>query len=378
MRGVGVAHIALRCSSCGERHAADVATLGCKECGSPLDVEYLGDHEAERGAQPLNWKGPPIPLPLSETGSIVSMGEGNTPTVALPAVGRELGLERLYGKLEFLNPTGSYKDRGTSVMLAAVSEHGVREVVEDSSGNAGASVAAYSARSGMKAHVFVPAGAPEAKLKQIRVHGAEVHAIEGTREATTETAVSFAREQRLVYASHALSPYFPEGTKTFAYEIYQEYGRELPMHIVFPVGNGGLLLGAWRGFQELLEGGRIDRIPRLHCVQSTAVMPIAAAHNGAAWDGGQATKTIAGGISVAAPPRQGQVLEALRATGGDALAVDDQDILRFQRLLAEGDGIHAEPTSAAAFAGLERLISECSVLEGDAVLVPVTGSGLKG
>ena len=358
-------------------------TLGCEKCGSPLDVEYLGDHEAERGPQPPNWKGPPIPLPLSETASFVSMGEGNTPTVALPAVGRELGVERIYGKLEFLNPTGSYKDRGTSVMLAVIREHGVEEVVEDSSGNAGASVAAYSARWGMKAHIFVPANAPEAKLKQIRVHGAEVHgaevhAIEGPREATTDAAVSFCKERGLTYASHALSPYFPEGTKTFAYEVYREYGRELPMHIVFPVGNGGLLLGAWRGFQELLEGGQVDCIPRLHCVQSTAVMPIAAAQNGAAWDAGQAGKTIAGGISVAAPPRQRQVIEALRATGGDAVAVDDVDILRFQRLLAEGDGVYAEPTSAAAFAGLERLVRGRSVGEGDVVLAPITGSGLKG
>ena len=188
-------------------------------------------------------------------------------------------------------------------MLAVAHELGVREVVEDSSGNAGASVAAYSARAGIKAHIFAPATAPAAKLRQIRVCGAEVHSIEGPREAATDAAVAFCNENDLVYASHAWSPFFFEGTKTFAFETARHYGGEPPAHIVFPVGNGGLFLGAWRGFEELLAAGHIDRMPRLHAVQAANVMPIAAGFMGLAWEKAGMQPTMAGGISVAAPAR---------------------------------------------------------------------------
>ena len=145
-------------------------------------------------------------MPFSDAGSMPTLGEGGTPVVGLTGLGGALGLERLDAKLEYMNPTGSYKDRGTVVMLAVARELGVREVVEDSSGNAGASVSAYSARAGIKAHIFAPATAPAAKLRQIRVYGAEVHSIEGPREAATEAAVAFCGENDLVYASHAWSP----------------------------------------------------------------------------------------------------------------------------------------------------------------------------
>ena len=146
----------------------------------------------------------------------MSLNEGGTPCVELSATGRMLGLTQLFAKLEFLNPTGSFKDRGTAIMMSAAREHGVTEVVEDSSGNAGASVSAYAARAGIKAHVFAPSNAPQAKLQQIRVYGAETHLIEGSREATTEAALGYQKAGELVYASHNMSPYFIEGTKTLA------------------------------------------------------------------------------------------------------------------------------------------------------------------
>ena len=375
-----MSHIVLRCTRCTEHYEPDVVTLGCKECSSPLDVEYIKDREFERKAKQPDRDRPPIELPINNDTSIISIGEGNTPIISLDRVGSELGLDRLYGKLEYLNPTGSYKDRGTSIMLAVLREHGVTEVAEDSSGNAGASVAAYAARSNMSAHIFVPASTTEAKLKQIRMYGAEVHAIEGPREAATEAAISFCRERGVVYASHALSPYFAEGIKSFAYETYQHYSTELPDHIVFPIGNGGLFLGAWKGFQELYANVRINRIPRLHGVQSSIVMPIVSAFQGLDWDAKQTNygTTIAGGISVTMPPRQHQVLHTLQETCGHAVGVDDPNILRFQKLLAKTEGIYAEPTSAAAFAGLENLIYSGVIKKADVVLVPITGTGLKG
>jgi threonine synthase len=307
----------------------------------------------------------------------LDLGEGRTPCVELPAMGALLGLRQLFGELEFLNPTGSFKDRGTAVMMAVAREHGVKELVEDSSGNAGASVSAYAARAGIKAHIFTPANAPPAKLRQIRAYGAQVHAIDGSRDATAAAAVAYHTRHRLVYASHALSPYFLEGTKTLAYEIARRFDGGLPRHIVFPVGNGGLLLGAWKGFRELRDVGHIADLPRLHAVQARAVMPLVAAHHGEEWTTDPGRGTVAGGIAVAAPARLGQILDALRATHGEAVAVEDGDILRWHGLLAEREGIYAEPTSAAAFAGVEQLVRRGVIEAGDAVLVPITGSGLK-
>jgi len=287
-----------------------------------------------------------------------------------------LGLNQLFAKLEFLNPTGSFKDRGTAIMMSAAREHGVTEVVEDSSGNAGASVSAYAARAGIRAHVFAPASAPQAKLQQIRVYGAETHLVEGSREATTEAALSYQKAGGLVYASHNMSPYFIEGTKTFAYELLEDLPTT-PRHIVMPVGNGSLFIGAWKGFQELLDAGAVAEIPRFHCVQATAVMPVVAAHTGQPWSPQQASSTVAGGIAVADPPRLKQTLRVLSTTGGVALAVEDEATLRWQRLLAEAEGIYAEPTSAAAFAGLEALVERGEIGADETVVVPITGFGLK-
>ena len=370
-----MAHFVLECSECGTTHEPDMATLACRGCGSPLLVSYLEGAEGVGPILPAGWTGPNIPLPLHDRDMLVSLGEGGTPCVELGAIGRLLGLNRLFAKLEIMNPTGSFKDRGTAVMMSAAREHGVTEVVEDSSGNAGASVSAYAARAGIKAHIFAPAGAPEAKLQQIRVYGAEAHLIEGSREATTEAALAYQESHGLVYASHNMSPYFIEGTKTLAYEL----STELPelLHIVMPVGNGSLFIGAWQGYRELTGADVVADMPRFHAVQAASVIPIVAAHQGQAWSVENAFATIAGGIAVADPPRLRQALRVLESTQGVAVAVADEATLRWQRLLAETEGIYAEPTSAAAFAGLEELVGRGEIGADESVVVPVTGFGLK-
>ncbi len=360
-----MSHIELRCPKCGISRPADMSAEACRDCGSPLDVAYT----VHAG------NGQTMPSPVHGPTNDVSLGEGDTPCVHLTTLFARL--PKLYAKLEFLNPTGSFKDRGTATMMSVALEQGVTELVEDSSGNAGASVSAYAARAGIKPHIFVPADAPLAKLRQIKAYGTEVHHIAGRREAVTEAAIAYAKEHGLVYASHMLSPYFAEGTKAFAYEVAQQFGASMPGHVVFPVGNGSLLIGAFNGFKELKASGQIKEIPRLHCVQSLNVMPLVAAFNGKEWGPESASKTVAGGISIAAPSRQWQILEILRSTGGSAVAADESSILRMQRGLAEEEGIFAEPTSSAAFAGLEILINKGVIQEDDAVLVPVTGFGLK-
>ena len=365
----------LECTRCAHRMTPNMKTLGCEKCGSPLDVGYGTDTKKIGYDDRL---GMHIPLPVESVDSLmaVSLGEGNTPTVRLGAAGALLKAENLHAKLEYLSPTGSFKDRGTVVMLAMAADAGVKEVVEDSSGNAGASVSAYSARAGIKAHIFAPATAPVAKLRQIKAYGATVHSIEGPREATTAAAVAFYKERGMVYTSHVMSPYFAEGTKVFAYEVVEQMAGNLPDHIVFPVGNGSLIIGAWNGFSELHRAGRIERIPRLHCVQARGVMPLVTAATGEQRPAGVAG-TIAGGIAVGSPARKDQVVRVAKATQGSVVAVDDSEILRWQKLLCEHEGIYGEPTSAAAFAGVEALIRSGAISTADRTLVPVTGFGLK-
>ena len=364
-----MSHFDLCCFACGATHAADMSALACKRCGGPLDVRYTVPPDRDAGDGP--------PMPYHDPAAAVTLGEGGTPCVELRSVAALLGVRRVYGKAEYQNPTGSFKDRGTAAMVSVAAELGVTAVVEDSSGNAGASLAAYAARARIEAHVFAPADAPAAKLSQIRVYGAHTHLIEGPRQAAADAAVAFCESQGMVYASHNLSPYFLEGTKTFAYEAARQLVDDPPQHLVAPVGNGSLATGPWKGYGELADAGLIGRRPRVHAVQARAVMPVAAAYEGSAWSPADAGRTIAGGIAVAAPPRKAQVLDVLRQSGGEALAVGDDDIARWQRLLAAEEGIYAEPTSAAAFAGLQDLVARGVVGADDCVLVAITGSGLK-
>ena len=356
----------LRCAPCDISLSADVTTLACPGCPRPLEVDYPG-HDYGGAIPPM-----PVGKHLLDC---VTLGEGDTPVVSLRTAAARLGIESLDAKLEYLNPTGSFKDRGTVVVIAAAVGHGVSEVVEDSSGNAGASVSAYAGRAGMRAHIFAPSSAPQAKLRQIVAYGAQVHSIPGPREATTAAAVQYSAERGLVYASHVLSPYFVEGTKLFAYEVFRQLGGKMPRHVVMPVGNGSLLLGALKGFSELRRGGRISEMPRLHAVQAGSVMPIVAAFEGT--DAPAAGSTVAGGIAVGSPARLEEIVEAIRATDGTATAVEEADILNWRDVLAQTEGVYGEPTSAAAFAGLAGLVERGIIRPDERALVPVTGFGLK-
>ena len=364
-----MSHIALVCIECENQHDADMLTLHCVRCGSPLDVEYK---DADRHS--IEWHGVKMPVPFHSDSLIATMGEGHTPVVPLPRVSEAIGAWNVFGKLELMNPTGSFKDRGAATMLSVAVEQGVCEVVEDSSGNAGAAVAAYAARVGIEAHIFAPATAPRAKTSQIQVYGAEMHPVPGPREASTEAALQYQREHGTVYASHNLSPFFLEGVKTFAYEVAAQMSPA-PDHILIPVGNGSLLIGAWKGYKELLSAGVVKRTPKLHAIQANAVRPIAAQFAGERWTAGGST--VAGGISVGSPPRKYQVIRAISDTGGVAISVSDESILRWQVFLASSEGIFAEPTSAAALAGLEKLIGSGTIGPDDTALVAITGFGLK-
>ena len=305
-----------------------------------------------------------------------NLGEGDTPVVSLERTAEELGLEWLWAKLEFMAPTGSFKDRGSAVLTTMGREFGISEFIEDSSGNAGASLSAYAAAAGLKAHVFAPASAAGGKLDQIEVFGASLHRTEGPRQAATDAAEELVAERGLVYMSHNLSPYFSEGMKSVSYELVEVLGDKID-HVVLPVGNGSLLIGMVRGYQELQEAGIIGRIPKFHCVQAHAVRPLVAALNGEKWSPEDALPTHASGIATTNPPRLPGMIDAIRTTGGSGVTVSEDSLTTWQKRLASSEGIFAELTSAAAFAGLEKLIASGTIERGAAVCVPVTGTGLK-
>ena len=308
-------------------------------------------------------------MPLATQTLNVDLGHGGTPAVELPSIARELGVAELIAKLEFCSPTGSFKDRGSAVLVSAAAEEGVSEFVEDSSGNAGASMAAYAARAGVGAHVFAPSTAARGKLDQIRIFGAELHLIDGPRQASTDAAIEFADRESIPHLSHALSPWFAEGVKPIAAELRAD-GIDAS-DIVAPAGNGALLIGCHAGFAAA------ESPPRIHCVQSSAVQPLIRAVKGNRWRAEEAGTTAASGISVADPPRARQAATAVIESGGAAVGVSDAAMLGWQRRLAAEAGIFCEATSAAAFAGLERLAADGTLANASRVVVIVTGSGLK-
>ena len=310
----------------------------------------------------------------------MSLGEGRTPLVSLWRTAKYLGLGSLSAKLEFVSPTGSFKDRGSAALISAAVAESITEFAEDSSGNAGASLAAYAAAAGIKAHIFVPSNAANGKLDQIRIFGAELHAIDGPRQAATDAAERFLAERGLPYLSHNLSPYFSDGMQSFVYEMMPERGdpgtHDDFEHIVLPVGNGSLLIGAKDAYDEIAASGEI-KTPRFHAIQVEAVQPLVAAVNSKGWSIGNIKPTVASGIAVSSPPRLAQCVDAVRSSGGSAVAVTDEAALEWQQRLARDEGIFCEVTSAVAFAGLERLIADGAISPDESVLVPITGSGLK-
>jgi len=354
----------LSCLGCGARRRPALDVL-CESCGALYEVVY---QEAPSRLAPR--------LPLQRPEQRIRLGEGDTPLLELRRLGAEMGLGRLWAKLEHQSPTGSFKDRGSSVLMSVAREHGLSEFVEDSSGNAGASLAAYAATAGIQANVFAPASAPRMKLEQISIYGADLHLIEGPRQAATDAAQAFATTHGFVYLSHSYSPFFSEGMKAFSYEVAASEAAAAE-HVVLPVGNGSLLIGVRNGFEELVTSGAIAAPPRLHCVQAAAVRPITAALRSEEWVFDPDVSTVASGIAVSKPPRIGQALDAIRLSEGSAVAVTDPDILEWQRRLARREGVFCEATSAAAFAGLAALIESGAIKRGAQVLVPVTGSGLK-
>jgi threonine synthase len=308
---------------------------------------------------------------VNDLSNVVSLGEGCTPLVSATLLGGSVLL-----KHDYLCPTGSYKDRGSAVLMSKLKEWGVAEVIEDSSGNAGASIAAYAAMAGIRANVYVPASASAGKLAQIAIYGANLVRVEGTREDTTAAAMAAA--ESVFYASHNWSPYFLTGLKTAAYEIAEQTEWQSPDWIVCPVGGGNLLVAMYEGFREMVEFGLLDRMPRFAAVQAANCAPVYAGWRAGMEEPPRIVKhdTAAEGIATARPVRGAQILNAIRVSDGYAVTVSEDVIWEtFEELGTHG--IYVEPTSAAAPGAVAELRRRHILQEGERVVVMLTGSGLK-
>jgi threonine synthase len=353
--------LTLVCGGCGRRAPEDPAAWRCG-CGAPWAIAPLGTGVAPGtlADRPRSlWRYREV-LPVADPP--VTLGEGLTPLI-------ETRDRAMWLKLESLNPTGSFKDRGAGVLLTFLARQGVRRIVEDSSGNAGAAIAAYSARAGIGAAIYVPAAASAGKLAQIAAYGADVVRVTGSREAVAEAA----RSAPDVYASHCWHPAFFHGTKTIAYELWEQLGWRAPDWVVSPVGHGTLLLGLTLGFRELRAAGAIPRLPRLVAVQAAACAPLAGPALGLPSGAGD---TMAEGIRTRQPVRGPEILRAVEEAGGRWEVVAEAEIQQaWARLAAEG--VYVEPTAAVAPAAAWRLLERGVIRREATLVVPITGHGLK-
>ena len=300
----------------------------------------------------------------------ISLGEGCTPLVKR----RVAGVEVLV-KCDWFMPTGSFKDRGASVMLSLLRQQGIGAVLEDSSGNGGAAVSAYAAAGGLHATIMAPASTSPAKTVQMRAHGAAVELIPGTRQDTSIAAE--ARAAQIFYASHNWHPFFLQGTKTLAYELWEDFSFSIPDNIVVPCGAGSNVLGCFIGFSELLRSGAIDQMPRIFAAQPENCGPIAAAfHNGRVPVAVDVKPTIAEGTAIAAPIRLPEVVAALRDSGGGAVLLEEDEIVAATLGLAH-QGIYVEPTCAQSAAAFQRLLEDGTIRPGENTVLVLTGTGLK-
>ncbi len=358
----------LICEKCGRNYPSSAAIWHC-QCGGIFNLKSSPQFDPAKiqKRKPNLWRYREA-IPVEDDVNIVSFEEGFTPLLD----GNIAGIPVLI-KQEHLFQTGSYKDRGASVLISKVKELGIKHVVEDSSGNAGCAIAAYTARAGITCDIYVPATTSPAKLAQIASYGANLHKIKGSRMDTARAVLAAA--ESTYYASHSWNPYFFQGTKTIAYEIWEQMGWEVPDILVLPVGNGTLLLGAYIGFSDLLCAGLIPKIPRLIGVQAQNCAPLAAAFSEQSFQSPESTNsgTMAEGIAIAEPIRAFQILDAVKQSRGMFVTVTEKEIAKAFHGIAR-KGFYIEPTSATVVAAISKIAEK---LHGQNVVTVFSGHGLK-
>jgi len=383
-----------RCFACAAEQSADYAGFQCPSCGGNLEVTYNYSAAAEElaggfGDSPRDLFRYQALLPVERQQSSFPLRIGGTPLYQAARLGRQADLTRLYLKDDSRNPSASLKDRASAVTLCRALDIGASVVSVASTGNAGSSLACLSAALGMKAVVFVPESAPAAKLTQLLSYGARVLAVRGNYDDAFELCLAASKEFGWFNRSNGFNPFTREGKKTCAFEIWEDLGGEVPDRVVVPTGDGNILSGIWKGWQDLKAVGLVDRLPKIDCAQSTSSAAISQTvrrlrdsqepvtdWSGVSVDQVQAS-TIADSISVDQPRDGLAAVRAIIESGGEAVTVEDSQILAALGEMARYSGVFPEPAAATPWAAVKQMADGKLIDRDELVVCLVTGSGLK-
>ncbi|MGG1397665.1 threonine synthase [Bacillus salipaludis] len=360
------------CNSCGKKHDITPTRWKC-ECGGVLNIvkdSPIIDVAAWNNYPNTLWRYfETMPFAKdSKTWGSVTMGEGQSPLIPL-----DPSEPNTYVKVDYMMPTLSFKDRGAVVLMTKAKELGVSKVIADSSGNAGTAIAAYAARCNIACDIYLSDETSPKKIAQIKAHGATIKEIHGTREDIATAAQKAVDKEKVFYASHVYNPYFYEGTKTYAYEIYEQL-KGVPDALIIPVGNGTLVLGAYYGFKELFENKLIEKMPKIVAIQAANCAPLMSAYENGLEIAEPVTNkgTLAEGIAIAAPARSRQILKAVRETNGLFIDIKEDEILSARAMLAD-KGFYVEVTTAANYAGYLKY----KKAPDEKIIIPLCGAGIK-
>ena len=375
----------LECSLCGTRHDAQAAANLCT-CGGPLLVRFDIDslrhrwlrRDVANGTSSM-WRYAPV-LPPSDPGSIVTLGEGWTPLVRTRRIGQRIGAEDLWVKDEGMNPTGSFKARGLSCAVSMCVELGIKKVAIPSAGNAASAMAAYASAAGIEAHIFMPRDVPQANYHECKAYGAHVTLVDGLISDCGKMVAERGPAEGWFDVSTLKEPYRIEGKKTMGYEVAEQLRWELPDAIFYPTGGGVGMIGMWKAFDEMERLGWIgSRRPKMIAVQAEGCQPVVRA-----WEEREPRSrfyenahTVAAGLRVPKPLGDFLVLNAVRESGGTAIAVSDDELLAAGIQLASDEGIFAAPEGAACVCAAQKLIETGFLKPADRIVLYNTGSGLK-
>jgi len=314
-------------------------------------------------------------IPVPKDIEVVTLYEGGTPLIPATELGRELGLKKMFIKFEGSNPTGSFKDRGMTVGVSVAKYLGAKVVTCASTGNTSSSMAAYARRAGLKPIIIVPKGGiAKGKMSQGILYGAVVIEVGGGFDTALKVIIEASKDMA-VYPLNSINPWRIEGQKTVAFEIVDELG--VPDWIALPVGNAGNITALWKGLKELREFGLIDRLPKILAVQAEGAAPVVKAFRGGRYEPIAKPSTIASAIRIGNPVHWERALKALRESGGEAVSVSDDEILKSQLLIARLEGLGVEPASAASVAGVGKAIRDKLIDRDEVVVAIATGHALK-
>ncbi|MCD6154241.1 MAG: threonine synthase [Candidatus Verstraetearchaeota archaeon] len=377
--------LSLKCVNCGEIYKPDENLNFCKRCGSILEFQLNYDYISSKLSKDRlklrdfnMWRYWEL-IPIEDKSYIISLGEGGTPLIKSRRIGKLMGLKNLYFKLDFLNPTGSFKDRGASAAASRALELKVSAMVGFSTGNAGVAQAAYSAAAGIKSIVFVPKSASLEKIASMMIYGTKVFVVDGTFDDAGRIARKVASRMGWMYNGGVINPIRQEGKKTLAFEVCEQLNWSPPDWYIQSVGVGTAAIGAYKGFRELLFFGWISKIPRIACVQAEGCAPMAKAFK----TGSSRIipvnnpKTIASAIAVGNPAGWPLLRKAVIESDGLIEAVSDEAILDAYKKLAKLEGIYAEPAGAAPLALTVKLRDQGLLDKDDVVVCVISGIGLK-